>query len=92
MPQFEYHYLEHWWETYLRQVIRSLAQSHYACFWQSNVGILAPVVIEGCNPNLRVHSNIVCAHEQPIIRVLTMLTRNHGEVDCRVAQPFLFLR
>ena len=59
--EFEYHNLKPWPSHELHEVIGWLSQRQYACFWQSNIGSLAPV-LRGCSyPHW--WSNLVCVYK-----------------------------
>lgn len=61
----------------LRSAIARLEDAQYACFWQMRVG-LVPLSGECWRPEfeqVRKWSNIVCAHEPPVVAALLSLRR-----------------
>ena len=59
--EFEYHFLPLWTERALHSTVAWLNELDYACFWQSNSGLLAPV-LPGCS-YVALWSNVVCVYK-----------------------------
>ena len=60
LVEFEYHMLRPWPAHDLHEIVDWVEGLEYACFWQTNVGVLAPIV-RGCTyPHW--WSNVVCVY------------------------------
>ena len=70
--EFEYHGTGAWSHLRLNDTVADLASFGYTCFWQGNAR-LAPYE-KDCPNEIRKWSNLVCAHELPIVRKLSALT------------------
>jgi hypothetical protein len=70
--EFEYHAL---WGASNSTLVGTLAWLHglgYRCLWQGAGDSLAPIS-SSCNPEICVWSNVVCAREERLLRVLLSL-------------------
>ena len=85
--EFEYHHKGLWDESLppgerrnLKSVLATLHASGYACFWQVDKGSLAEANgARWCESfEFRAHSNMVCAHREPLVRALRGLDQGAG--------------
>ena len=72
--EVEYHAVGEWATTDLRQLLGWLRSLGYACFWQSNYGVLAPALLDQECTFPKVWSNLLCAAEPGIDAAFESLT------------------
>ena len=68
--EFEYHRVGAWESHTLNETLTWLAERGYSCFLTG--AELAPAYTT-CNLEFRKHSNVVCAHDRPVLAKLRSL-------------------
>ena len=72
--EFEYHGVGRWRTTSLNVTVGNLMRYGYTCFWQGREAI-AQYEVE-CDNEFRKWSNLLCAHEHPIVAKLKSQSRS----------------
>jgi FkbM family methyltransferase len=72
--EFEYNPISGslWAHEKLGDTISTMTRYGYTCFWQSNSGLLSPFLPQ-CDYRFHRWSNVVCSHDDNILRALSML-------------------
>ena len=77
LVEFEYHSTGLWATLRLADTLRWLEGFGFKCFWQGDVGALAPAVSEcGDELDFRAWSNLVCSREPALVLALMTLVRD----------------
>jgi FkbM family methyltransferase len=71
--EFEYHGVGEWRNNYLNNTVGVLMNYGYTCFWQGNRAVAEYEV--NCDNNFHKWSNLVCAHESPIVAKLKSICK-----------------
>jgi hypothetical protein len=74
--EFEYHAVGAWRWTSLNQTVFNLSSYGYRCYWQGNKGSLMTFRFD-CDNEIRRWSNMVCTHDDKIVKRFTTLLSNN---------------